>query len=177
MAGNVIEFELSEPMNLFVEIEGEEKHPLFIFVSPLEVDVPDAQDSNVIYFGPGVHDVGRMHTDLPSGTTVYVAGGAYVKGLFGTQINADPVHFRGRGIISGIEYEHNPSVWENHMLYIPGSANQKDVYIEGLTFTDGPKTCINTRSGAVIDNVKCFGWKANTDGTNTGADIDLEQWR
>ena len=52
------------------------KQPLFIFADPPEENAPSAQAPGVLYFGPGVHDVGETDGYLSSDTTVYLAGGA-----------------------------------------------------------------------------------------------------
>ncbi|MBW2524153.1 MAG: hypothetical protein JRI23_08255 [Deltaproteobacteria bacterium] len=170
--GSRVSFTLDEPANVHVDIDGRDAHPLFVFANPLETDVPDPDDPNVIYFGPGVHDVGETHDALSDGAVVYIAGGAYVKGLLEGEINADPITIRGRGILSGIDYAHvsGPGTWTNHLIELPGSSLQTDLRIEGVTLTDGPKACIITRGKTSIDNVKLLGWHHNTDGITVGPD-------
>ena len=172
--GNTVSFELSKPANVYLEIDGEGKHPLFVFANPHETNVPQSKDKGVLYFGPGLHDVGKKYQALTSGTVVYIAGGAYVKGLLKTEVNADPITIRGRGILSGIDYPHQTGTWENHLIEIPGSKNQTALRIEGVTLTDGPKTNIVTRGKTLIDNVKLLGWHINTDGIATGDDSTIQ---
>jgi hypothetical protein len=73
--GNSIAFELDRPRKVSVEFDDDTTHPMLVFANPLECDVPQQGDSGVMYFGPGVHDVGEA-LDIPSDTTVYLAGGA-----------------------------------------------------------------------------------------------------
>src|SRR5512133_2860149 len=65
------------PMKLSIEPNGK-NGPLLLFVNSVETDAPKEGDMQVIYFGPGVHTPGRI--DLASGQTLYIAGGAIVKG-------------------------------------------------------------------------------------------------
>src|SRR3974390_3288196 len=75
-----ITFSLSKPSNLSVEVNGDIFHNLQILPNPLETDRPDAKDTNVIYYGPGLHRAGTVR--IASGKTVYLAGGALVQGEF-----------------------------------------------------------------------------------------------
>lgn len=94
--GNTITFSLSEPRNISVEVNGDIFHNLQLFADPIEPSRPDPTDPNVIYYGPGVHLIGRFI--VPSGKTIYLAGGALVEGAF--LINhAENVRILGRGIL------------------------------------------------------------------------------
>jgi hypothetical protein len=93
---NTITFSLSQPRNISVEVNGDIFHNLQLFANPVEVTKPDPNDPNVIYYGPGVHQVGRV--TVPSGTTVYLAGGALVEGALLVN-HAENVHILGRGIL------------------------------------------------------------------------------
>jgi hypothetical protein len=93
---NTITFSLSQPHNISVEVNGDIFHNLQIFANPVEVARPDPNDPNVIYYGPGIHQVGRV--TVPSGKTVYLAGGALVEGSFNVN-HAENVHIVGRGIL------------------------------------------------------------------------------
>lgn len=46
---NQIQFSLDKPENLSVEINKNIKRPLFIFANPLETEIPDKTDKNVIF--------------------------------------------------------------------------------------------------------------------------------
>jgi hypothetical protein len=91
-----ISFSLSQPRNLSVEVNGDIFHNLQVFANPIEDERPNPSDPNVIFYGPGVHQIGR--TTIASGKTVYLAGGALVEGSF--LINhAENVRIMGRGIL------------------------------------------------------------------------------
>src|SRR5262249_37027472 len=97
ISGNTISFSLSRPVNLSIEINGDDRHNLHLFSNPIESNRPSPSDPNVIYYGPGVHGNGTPII-ARSGQTVYIAGGAVVFGNFYIGSNST---IRGRGIISG----------------------------------------------------------------------------
>ncbi|MDE6872073.1 MAG: hypothetical protein K2J62_08160 [Bacteroidales bacterium] len=80
-----------------VEINGSEENSLFIFVNPLETDRPDPSDPDVVYFKSGSVS-SRPDLDLKSGQTLYLEGGAIVKGNIKAN-GADNISIRGCGII------------------------------------------------------------------------------
>lgn len=100
---NSITFELDRPRKVSVEFDDDTTHPMLVFANPLEHDVPQQGDCGVMYFGPGVHDVGEV-LDIPSDTTVYLAGGAYVKGRLHSRDSRN-VRVVGRGVLSGAGFE------------------------------------------------------------------------
>jgi hypothetical protein len=96
---NTIAFSLTQPRNVSIEVNGDIFHNLQLFADPIEASRPDPADPKVIYYGPGIHEIGRMA--VPSGKTVYLAGGALVEGAF--LINhAENVRIAGRGILAQI---------------------------------------------------------------------------
>jgi hypothetical protein len=114
--GNSITFTLTEPRKISIEFDGDKLHNLHLFANPIETERPDPNDPNVVYFGPGVH----MPKDLPgeafnisSGKTVYIAGGAIVRGKLLCD-KVENVRIIGRGIIDqpqrGVEIRHSSNV-------------------------------------------------------------------
>jgi len=95
--GNTIVFSLQQPRNLSVEVNGDIFHNLQLFANSIETTRLDPNDPNVIYYGPGVHRVGRV--SIPSGKTVYLAGGSLVEGALLVS-NAENIRILGRGILS-----------------------------------------------------------------------------
>jgi len=77
--GKSVSFDVASPANLTVEIDGEWVKSLHLFANPPETDIPRADDPDVIYFGPGVHEV--SHLVVGDDKTVYVAGGAVVRAV------------------------------------------------------------------------------------------------
>ena len=93
-----VTFKADQPFRISVEPNGRIK-PLLLFGNEMETDIPDAGDPNVLYFGPGVHRPGKI--DVTSNKTVYIAGGAVVKGCI--YAHGENITVRGRGILGGEE--------------------------------------------------------------------------
>jgi len=93
----LIRFTLQEPRNLSIEINRNLERPLFLFAGAPAMDKPDPSDPDVRYFDGGqTHEPGLVH--LESGETVYVEGGAVVKGAFRAE-DATDITIRGHGVI------------------------------------------------------------------------------
>lgn len=100
LKGNTAYFTLAKPVNISIEFDGDRLHNMHLFANPIETERPDPKDPNVIYFGPGVHKLpeGKEMFQIPSGKTVYIAGGALVQG--GLEVrDAENVRIIGRGIV------------------------------------------------------------------------------
>ncbi|MCU7552737.1 glycosyl hydrolase family 28 protein [Chitinophagaceae bacterium LB-8] len=116
LQGNTVFFTLAKPSKVSVEFNGDKLHNLHVFGNPIETSKPDPKDPNVIYFGPGVHEPKDLPGDsftIPSGKTVYIAGGAVVKAkLVCDKVNK--VKIMGRGILlqpqRGVEVRHSSNV-------------------------------------------------------------------
>ena len=143
--GNTLQFSLEKPANLSVEVNGDIFHNLHLFANPLDTFKVDKKNPDLIYFGPGIHHVEGGEFRIPSGKTVYVAGGAVMMGRMLIE-NVHDVKLLGRGII-------DPSVKMGIRI-----ANSRNVYVEGLVATQ----CATGGSDSVtIRNVKVisyFGW-------------------
>jgi hypothetical protein len=164
--GNTVSFTIYEPVKIHVAIDGMYEHPLFIFADPPETDIPSPNDPNVVYWGPGIHEIGE-HFPAESNMTYYLAGGAYVKGsILGVQ-DATNVTIRGRGILSGIDIEHcgyRECRFEKTAINLPGDS-RKEFFIEGITITNPGQYCIQSYGGKLTTtNIKAFGWWYETDG-------------
>ncbi|MFJ2608611.1 glycosyl hydrolase family 28 protein [Streptomyces sp. NPDC087425] len=96
--GDTLRFTLTEPRKVVVQVNDEVFDALHLFARPLETDRPDADDPDVLYFGPGVHTTDGGLVTVPSGKTVYLAGGAVLKSrvYFKDVQNAG---LAGRGVI------------------------------------------------------------------------------
>lgn len=161
--GNRVEFDLERPGQFSVEFQQGVRidHPLLIFADPLEKNVPSPDDPGVIYFKPGIHTLEeRLH--IPSGKTVYLAGGAYVKGQF-TANGQENLRIRGRGILSGEDFAVRTG---SHMVTL---SDVENVVIEGITIIHAPKWCVRLSGrNHIVRNVKMMGWWFSTDGVQTG---------
>ncbi|HSU66030.1 MAG TPA: glycosyl hydrolase family 28 protein [Tepidisphaeraceae bacterium] len=160
--GKTIELSLTEPRNVTVEVNGDWVHSLHLFASPMETDVPKEGDSNVLYFGPGVHEV-REGIKVGDGKTLYIASGAILRGIGSSggpvvSLTGDHVTLRGRGIIDGSQC---PTHTRN-LLAVRG----KDIKIDGVILHDSSTWNVPMRrcDRVSVTNLKILGCRANSDG-------------
>jgi hypothetical protein len=150
MEGRSIYFKLNKPANLSLEVNDDLFHNLHLFANPVQKMVVDKNDTNLIYFGPGVHEIPGQVLSVPSGKTVFVAGGAVLKGQLLVQ-NASHVRILGSGMV-------DQSIKMGIRI-----ANSKNVQVEGLFATQ----CFTGGSDSVtIRNVKVFSYYGWGDGMN-----------
>jgi hypothetical protein len=174
--GKTLTFEVDKPQHVTVEINGDHIRSLHLFVNPEEKDIPDPNDPDVIYFGQGIHEV----TSVPVGDnqTVYIAGGAIVRGVLDENdpsrrkasfvIRGKNITFRGRGIFDQGQ--------------IPRAKGRQtmNVKVDGFNM-EGVILCnssiwtvsLNECNDVHIDNIKIFGHRANSDGIDISACIDV----
>jgi hypothetical protein len=96
VSGSEISFTINGPQKLYIEINN--LPHLAIFADPLEINPHKRGDPGVIYYGPGIHDPGKIN--LVSNMTMYIAGGAVVNAEISGR-NLNNVTIEGRGIIQG----------------------------------------------------------------------------
>ncbi len=163
ISGNTVSYTISQPTKVSVEINGNTDHKLFIFADAPEVNPPAPGATNVIYFAPGVHTIGKDYP-IPAGKTVYIAGGAYVKGTFNTTKQSN-VAVKGRGILSGETFGHVDG--PGNMLFWDCT----NVTVEGIISVDSPGYHVSnfynrkpTSGTNSFKNLKLMGWLDNTDG-------------
>lgn len=151
--GDEVSFTLERPCNLSVEVNGDIFHNLQLFANPVETDVPDRNDPDVLYYGPGVHTPEGGAVKVPSGKTLYLAGGALLKGRILVEGVRDVV-VRGRGVV---DYRVKGGI---------RVANSRNVLVEGLVATQ----CATGGSDSVtIRNVKVISYYGWGDGMNVFA--------
>lgn len=151
--GNTLSFRLTQPRNLSVEINGDIFHNLHLFANPIDDFLPNKKDTNLIYFGAGIHKINSGKLKVSSGKTVYLAGGAVVMGQVLIEGVRD-VKLLGRGII-------DPSVKMGVHI-----ANSKNITVEGICLTQ----CATGGSDSVtIRNVKSISYYGWGDGMNVFA--------
>lgn len=165
---NTVSFTLTAPANVYVELDGNTRDPLFIFANPLEVDIPTKTTANVIYFGPGVTDLGQEPLNIPEGQTVYLAGGAYVKGRLQTveQSGNKVVTIRGRGVLCGLELTEKRGKFSQYM--IAAEHHAPELHVEGIVITDPPGVGLLATKRLIAENVKILAWLPQTDGISGG---------
>jgi hypothetical protein len=143
------------------------QHPLLLFANPIEKTIPSPSDTSLIYFGPGLHEIGAKFL-VPAGKKVYIDGAAYVKGQFYAEKGND-VSITGRGILSGEDYAARTA---DHMINLK---NCNNILIEGITIIHAPRFMIvASGNNHHIDNVKMMGWWFSTDGISTGENALIE---
>ncbi|MGQ1784646.1 MULTISPECIES: glycosyl hydrolase family 28 protein [unclassified Saccharicrinis] len=182
--GNKISFSIDNPKHVTVEVNGDWQESLHIFANPMEENIPDPNDPNVIYFGPGIHEI--VHLSVGDKQTVYLAGGAYVrcsmdpneKQVMSTnqqrylptfRLNGNNISFRGRGIV---EQETIPRAKRRYTLL---AEECDDVTIEGVTFLDPSRWTIPIKrsKNVHVDNIKIIGWRGNADGVDISSSRDV----
>lgn len=148
--GNTITFKLSQPRNLSVEVNSDIFHNLHLFANPIDEFIPDRNDPNLVYFKPGIHQIPNKKLIVPSGKTVYLAGGAILKGRIIIE-GVENVRVLGRGMV-------DQSIAGGVRI-----ANSKNIEISGI-FTS---QCFTGGSDHVtIRNVKCMSYSKWGDGMN-----------
>ncbi|MES2775578.1 MAG: glycosyl hydrolase family 28 protein [Bacteroidota bacterium] len=151
--GNVVYFHLNNPRNLSVEINDDIFHNLHLFANPIDKFVPDKMDTNLVYFGPGIHNIRGGKMLVSSGKTIYLAGGSVLMGQLLID-NVQHVKVLGGGVI-------DPSVKMGVSV-----TNSKNVTIEGICLTQ----CATGGSDSVtIRNVKSISYYGWGDGMNVFA--------
>lgn len=161
-ADGSFEVKVSAPCQFSVEVNGRE-HPLLVFVNPLEKNVPDKNNPNVIAFGPGIHEPKGGAIRLKDHQTLYLAPGAIVK--CGIEATGSNITICGRGVIDSSQWQwrHGPT---GHVVSIHES---KNVRLEGVIIRGASHwTVVPVNSDDVkIENIKiCGGRVQNDDGIN-----------
>lgn len=187
ISGNIISFILARPKPVTVEVNGTWVGALHLFANPPETDVPKPADPNVVYYGPGIHEV--SHVVVGDGKTVYLAGGAVVRAVIRPdekyeissysglktysptfELRGSHISFRGRGILDCEAC----TTHSRHPLWVQGS----DIRIEGVIIRDSPIWTIPVRQSdrVTVRNVKLIGRRANSDGIDicNSRDVKVE---
>jgi hypothetical protein len=150
---------LPGPRKISIEPEGK-KGPLLLFANPLEENPPKPEAANVVYFGPGVHQPGRI--TVTNNQTLYLAGGAVVKG--GIQAEGENIRITGRGILDSSDYE-----WRKGPTACVVMIRGTNVEVSGITIRGASHWTIVPRNSrnVTVRNVKLCGSRVqNDDGIN-----------
>ena len=185
--GKRLSFTLSEPKPLTIEVNGNWVQSLHLFANPPETQAPKSGDPNVVFFGPGIHEV--SHLVVTDNQTVYVAGGAIVRAIIGAEepfqissysglrtysptfvLRGTNITFRGRGIIDGSRC---PTHARN-LIQVQG----QDITLEGVILRDSSTWNIPIRRSerVTVRNLKVLGYRANSDGIDicNSRDVTVE---
>ncbi len=159
VSANTIRFTISQPGQYWVDIPGQDQHPLFLFANPAETGAPVLGAANVVevdpgdnyteimsaakalpttqsrtlYFKPGVHYFGDATNVMKKRNfNLYIPYGAVLVGSF-QDTDLTDVKFFGRGIIDGGA----PHVtWPATTLGFPQPKNIADPIAEHRNITD-----------------------------------------
>lgn len=165
--GNTLTFKLDRPRNLSVEVNGDIFHNLHLFANPIDRNNPLKsgmnlkklkKNSNLIYFGPGIHQLPGDTLNVPSGKTVYIAGGAIVRGCIQAK-DAENIKIFGRG-------EVHPEGRGAGISII----RSKNIEVEGLITTQCPT---GGSDSVTIRNVKVISSYNWGDGLNVFASSNV----
>lgn len=190
LAGDRLTFSVSGPFprHVTVELNGGWTQALHIFVNPPESNAPKPNDPGVIYFAPGIHEVTSVV--VTNNQTVYVAPGAVVRGVIGTQerfqisgysglktysptftLRGTNITFRGRGIVDG----GSSTTHARNLLMVQG----RDIRLEGVILRDSSTWTVPIRRSDRVrtTNLKLLGYRANSDGIDicNSRDVTVEQ--
>lgn len=158
----VVSFNIDRPGQYIVEFNGRAADAVHLFVNPVEKDIPNANDENVIFIGPGLWDIGNV--TIESGQTLYISGGAVVYGAV-QAAEAKDITIRGRGIIDGSIYES----WTHPGSYARVPVNLSDcdnALVEGIICKNPNAWTISgfKCSNSELRNVKIISSRQNGDG-------------
>lgn len=198
---NTLRFQLNRPRKLSIEINGERFSNLHLFANPLEHNAPRPEDANVLvvkpgihrtehllrplttaraeggtepevlYFLPGVHFIEETLLRIPSGKTVYIAGGAAVAGSMVCD-HVENVVIRGRGMLYLADFHRFSAFRGVRILF------SNNIEVEGITTVNPPhySIYIGKSEGIRISNFKSFSCKGWTDGIDmmSSSRIDID---
>ena len=162
---NAVCLTLDHPENLYVEIKGFERYPLFLFPVKLDKDRPTAETEETYYFGPGIHQINELTMKKPN---LYLAGGAYVKGNIRFDKTLKKAKIYGPGILSGIDYPHEKEwIWNNPLIL--QRSRKMNIEVSDIILTDSAGANLAVPTAKLdAENVKIMGWASCTDGISGG---------
>lgn len=97
-AGRTVTFQLMKPVNIVLQVNGDVFDCLHLFTNSPVTDAPAPDDPNVIYYGPGYHSSSQS-ISVPSGKTLYLAGGAVLSAPSIQLTNVTNAAVRGHGVL------------------------------------------------------------------------------
>lgn len=157
---NSIAFTLDKPQKVSIEFDEDRHNNIFLFADAVETNIPDKNDENILWYGPGVHDAGRI--TLKDNQTLYLHKDALVFGYFYAE-NVNNVKIMGRGILDSSKENMDFTKPRNSQLFF---VNSSDILIKDVVLRNTPTWnlillgCNNVH----IDNLKQIGANANSDG-------------
>jgi hypothetical protein len=181
LSGRTVEFELDRPGDITIDPLGTGLCVLHLFINAPEKNAPKRGDTNVVFYGPGVHEIEELV--LKSGQTLYLAGGAvlrpaptrltsktgvrhytgrvYTRAVTPIQIAGSNVTIRGQGIILG-----DQALPRKLRYGLLSGANQRNFRLQGVVFVNvsGWTILLYNFRDSLLDGVRVLGYFTNTDG-------------
>ncbi len=153
--GNYLLFTLDKPQKLSVEFNGDRLNNLHLFANPIISEVPDKNLPNVMYFEAGIHEPADQDTKsfhIPTNTTVYLEGGAVLKGKLVCD-SVENVKILGHGML--LEPQQGISI-----------AYSKNILVDGLTVINPRHYTLSggQSTGITVRNLKSFSYQGWSDG-------------
>lgn len=155
---DTLRFTLDRPRYLSVEADGGIYDNLHIFADSI-MEKPKVRKRDLIYFGPGYHDLHGDSIAVGSGKTVFIDQGAVVNGWFSVW-RAHDVRILGHGIV------------------MPGRHEGIMVRYSRRVLVDGPLTTqlpIGGSDSVEVANTKVMSWYGWGDGFNIFASNHVRQ--
>lgn len=157
--GNTLTFSLDRPRYISVEINGNIYQNLQLFADNILEKPKVKKKTDLMYFGPGVHDFKGDSIHILSGKTVFIDNGAVIKGWLSTYGSHD-VKILGHGIVM-------PGHHEGIMVRY-----SKNILIDGPLTTQLP---IGGSDSVTVRNAKVMSWYGWGDGFNIFASANVYQ--
>jgi len=157
-----LRFTMAEPVKVWVQLDDDLKHPLFLFAdAPIEDPGPGGVDH---HFGPGVHHIGLDYA-VRSGEKVFIAAGAVVEGKF-NMAKTDRVSIAGRGIIAQGQWTGEPmKKGPAHQHRVFESRHATRLSVSGVICVDMDSHCFDwDNGGRRVTNLKIIAFNPTTDG-------------
>lgn len=159
---HTVTFRIDTPDAYTLQFNGLPQRAVHIFANNIESpeEIPDPEDPNVIYIGPGEWDIEFI--TLKQGQTLYLAGGSVVHGVVSANFTKD-VTVCGRGILDGSRFEG----WQGKNARVPLKFDYCDnaVIKDIIVLNSNAWVCqgYNSKNG-VIDGIKIISSRPNGDG-------------
>lgn len=152
---------LKKPKKFSVEINGSFYNNLVVFAEAPQYESIDRDAKNVIYFKKGIHTVDILKINKDN-TTLYLEEGAFLNGRIDLD-HCNNVTICGYGTISMEIY---PLEQRNVYQRCIDVLHCKNVLIKDITITDSNDWSLRVFGcdDVLIDNVKIFGCRGNSDG-------------
>lgn len=187
--GDTILFMIDRPLKLSIEINDRINHNLMLFANAPEQEPADPNDPDVLYFGPGLHEIASATNpygiiELRSNQTVYLAGGAVLRARISGK-DVENVSIRGRGILQGSTLAGR---WPDYLKAIMGEpsdvqrpthvtfSNSRNIRLQGIIIQDSPHWTVVFYGCEQVDiaNIKLVGYVPNSDGIDAVNSRDIE---